>query len=142
MYVLDTNTLIYFFKGLGNVHRTLLKKPPNTIGIPTIVLYELEVGIAKSNSADKRITQLEALTSIVNILPFGISEVRCAAAIRADLEIKGTPIGPYDVLIAGTAMSNKGVLVTRAHPETAPLTRFRRWAANSNPRNINHMSPV
>jgi hypothetical protein len=29
-----------------------------------------------------------------------------------------------------------------AHPETAPLTRFRRWAANSNPRNINHMSPV
>jgi tRNA(fMet)-specific endonuclease VapC len=112
MYVLDTNTLIYFFKGLGNVHNALLKKAPNNIGIPTIVLYELEVGIAKSNSSDKRIAQLEALTSIVNILPFGMNEVRCAAAIRADLETKGTPIGPYDVLIAGTAMSNKGILVT------------------------------
>ncbi|MGD9007192.1 MAG: type II toxin-antitoxin system VapC family toxin [Desulfobacteraceae bacterium] len=112
MYVLDTNTLIYFFKGLGNIHSALLKEPPNNIGIPTIVLYELEVGIAKSNSADKRIAQLEALTSIVNILPFGMNEVGCAAAIRADLETKGTPIGPYDVLIAGTAMSNKGILVT------------------------------
>jgi tRNA(fMet)-specific endonuclease VapC len=112
MYVLDTNTLIYFFKGLGNVHSVLLNEPPNTIGIPTIVLYELEVGIAKSNSSDKRIAQLEALTSIVNILPFGMNEVRCAAAVRADLETKGTPIGPYDILIAATAISNKGILVT------------------------------
>ena len=112
MYVLDINTLIYFFKGLGNVHSALLKEAPNTIGIPTIVLHELEVGIAKSNSADKRITQLEALTSIVNSLPFGKNEVRCAAAIRADLEIMDTPIGAYDVLIAGTAMSNQGILVT------------------------------
>lgn len=112
MYVLDTNTLIYFFKGLGNVYTVLLKEAPNNIGIPTIVLYELEVGIAKSNSADKRIAQLEALTSIVNILPFGMNDVRFAAAIRADLETKGTPIGPYDVLIAATAISNKGILVT------------------------------
>jgi tRNA(fMet)-specific endonuclease VapC len=47
-YVLDTNTLIYFFKGLGKVASRLLATPPNEIGIPTIVIYELEVGIAKS----------------------------------------------------------------------------------------------
>ncbi len=73
---------------MGNVHNFLLKKPPNDIGIPTVVLYELEVGIAKSTSADKRITQLEALTSIVNILPFGMNEVQHSASIRADLEKK------------------------------------------------------
>ena len=112
MYVLDTNTFVYFFKGIGNVSRFLLKTPPNSIGIPTVVLYELEVGIAKSASPEKRISQLKALTSIVNILPFGIDEVRCAAAIRAKLEKNASPIGPYDVLIAGTALSNKGVLVT------------------------------
>ena len=109
---MSTNTLIYFFKGIGSVSRFLLKTPPNSIGIPTVVLYELEVGIAKSASPEKRISQLEALTSIVNILPFGIDEVRCAAAIRANLEKNGTSIGPYDVLIAGTALSNKGILVT------------------------------
>jgi tRNA(fMet)-specific endonuclease VapC len=112
MYVIDTNTLIYFFKGMGNVGKILLKNPPSNICIPTVVLYELEVGIAKSGFQEERITQLEALTSVVKILPFGIDEVRCAASIRVNLEKKGTPIGPYDVLIAGTALSNKGILVT------------------------------
>ena len=113
MYILDTNTLIYFFKGMGNVADVLLSNPPSSIGIPTVVLFELEAGIAKSVSPKERISQLDAFTSVVNILPFGIEEVRCSASIRADLERKGTPIGPYDGLIAGTALSNKGILVTR-----------------------------
>ncbi len=112
MYIIDTNTIIYFFKGIGNVSSFLLKKPPNSIGIPTVVLYELEVGIAKSVSPEKRISQLQALISVVNILPLGMDEARCAANISANLEKQGTPIGPYDVLIAGTALSNKGILVT------------------------------
>src|SRR4030042_1148000 len=112
MYILDTNTLIYFFKGIGNVSTRLLQTPPRSIGIPTIVLFELEVGISKSNSPKKRRLQLESLTSTVNILPLGYEEVKCAATIRADLENRGKPIGPYDVLIAGTALANKTVLVT------------------------------
>ena len=35
-----------------------------------------------------------------------------AARIRARLERKGTPIGPYDVLIAGLAKSRALTLVT------------------------------
>lgn len=112
MYILDTNTLIYFFKGMGNVADILLSNPPGSIGIPTVVIFELEVGIAKSVAPKERIAQLEALTSVVNILPFGIEEARCSASIRAYLEKKGASIGPYDVLIAGTAVSNKGILVT------------------------------
>lgn len=112
MYILDTNTLIYFFKGMGNVSASVLNKPPRSIGIPTIVLFELEVGIAKSTSPKKRRLQLESLISTVNILPLGHEEVKCAAAIRADLENRGKPIGPYDVLIAGTAVAHRGVLVT------------------------------
>ena len=48
MYILDTNTLIYFFKGMGNVAENLLASLPKDIGIPSVVLYELEYGIAKS----------------------------------------------------------------------------------------------
>ena len=40
MYVLDTHTLIYFFKGVGNISTCLLEIPPQRIGIPTIVLFE------------------------------------------------------------------------------------------------------
>ena len=112
MYILDTNTLIYFFKGMGDVSTRLLQTPPRNIGIPTIVLFELEVGVAKSSSPNKRRLQLGNLTATVNILSLGHEEVKCAAAIRADLESRGSPIGPYDVLIAGTALANKGVLVT------------------------------
>lgn len=112
MYVLDSNTLIYFFKGMGNVADNLLQHPPRDIAIPAIVLYELEVGLAKSKTPEKRRKQLETLTELVAILPLGVKEARAAATIRATLEAAGTPIGPMDTLIAGTALANRGTLVT------------------------------
>ncbi len=55
MLVLDTNTLIYFFKGLGQVASNLYACSPLEIAIPTVVLYELHVGIQKSTHPDKRL---------------------------------------------------------------------------------------
>ena len=112
MYVLDTNTLIYFFKGKGKVAERLLNEAPANIGVPTIVVFELQTGIAKSSSQAKRIQQLSSLVNVVKVLPFSIEEARASAAIRTQLEKKGTPIGPYDVLIAGTAIANQGTLVS------------------------------
>jgi tRNA(fMet)-specific endonuclease VapC len=122
MYVLDTNTLIYFFKGLGGVSNRVLAVPPKQISIPSIVLYELEVGIARSTSPKKRRKQLEDFTSLVKVLPFGTEEARSAASIRVDLEKKGQPIGPYDILIAAVAMTNQFILVTR---NTAEFSRIK-----------------
>jgi tRNA(fMet)-specific endonuclease VapC len=112
MYVLDTNILIYFFKGLGNVSQNLLAQSPSDIGIPAIVYYELEVGIKKSKFPEKRIKQLKELISLTDVLPFGKTEAQASAQIRAQLEKEGTPIGPYDILIAGTALANQATLVT------------------------------
>jgi tRNA(fMet)-specific endonuclease VapC len=112
MYVLDTNTLIYFFKGMGQVSKHLLATPPNQIGIPAIVLFELETGIAKSNSPEKRRQQLNAMLQQANLLKFGFDEARMAAQIRVELEQQGTPISTYDLLIAATAISCNGTLVT------------------------------
>ncbi len=112
MYVLDTNTLIYFFKGIGRIAPNLFSTQPKDIAIPSVVLYELEVGIAKSSSPQKRTKQLKDLTDVVNILSFGYDEAKIAASIRAKLEKKGTPIGPYDVLIAAITLSNNSTLVT------------------------------
>lgn len=112
MYVLDTNTLIYYFKGQGNVKTHLLSTSPKDIAIPSIVLYELEVGIAKSNSPEKRTKQLKDMCSVVTIIPFATKEAKATAIIRASLEQKGTPIGHYDYLIAGTTVANNNILVT------------------------------
>jgi tRNA(fMet)-specific endonuclease VapC len=113
MFVLDTNTIIYFFKGMGGVADRLLSTAPTEVALPTVVLYELETGIAKSEAPNRRRHQLNALIAASRILPFGLQEARAAASIRADLEIAGTPIGPLDNLIAGTALAHNGVLVTR-----------------------------
>ncbi len=113
MYVLDTNTVIYFFKGMGNVVERLLETPPSEVAVPAVVVYELETGIAKSAAPVRRREQLAAFLGAARVLPFGAAEARAAADIRARLEAAGTPIGPLDNLIAGTAVARGGVLVTR-----------------------------
>ena len=111
-YVLDTNIMIYYFKGLGDVSSTLLSKPPSDIGLPAIVMFELEVGIRRSRTPKRRLLQLNEFSSLVQIIPFGQVEATCAADIRVKLEKRGLPIGPYDLLIAASAKANKKTLVT------------------------------
>ena len=112
MYVLDTNTLIYYFKGQGQVAQNLANVSPQEIVVSTIVLFDLQVGIAKSNLPAKRTQQLQQFLSRVNVIPFDRDAALAAATIRAQLEQQGTPIGPIDVLIAGTAVALKATLVT------------------------------
>ena len=122
MFVLDTNTLIYYFKGIGRVAEHLLSHSPQEIGIPALVLYELEVGLAKSMQPEKRQQQLAQMLDVVAILPFGAAEAREAAQIRAALERAGEPIGPYDVLIAATALAKGSILVTHNVREFGRVT--------------------
>ena len=125
MYLLDTNTVIYFFKGMGGVAQKVLSLLPSEIAIPTIVLFELEVGIAKSNSPAARTKQLQGLTSVVKVIPFTRKEATAAARIRANLELRGAGIGPYDTLIAGTALANAAILVTRNTKEFSRIEGLR-----------------
>jgi tRNA(fMet)-specific endonuclease VapC len=128
-YCLDTNTLIYFFRGQGNVSDRLLTIPPGDIAIPAIVIFELEVGIGKSTSPRKRTAQLHEMVSIVNNIPFGLPEARIAASIRVKLEKSGKPIGLYDILIAASAMANKCTLITHNKNEFSrvPGLKLENW---------------
>jgi len=62
---------------------------------------------------------------LVETLPFGDEEARLSAAIRASLEKKGAPIGAHDVLIAGTALANQGVLVTHNIKEFSRISKLK-----------------
>lgn len=63
------------------------------------------------------------------MLPFDSHEAHCSALIRADLEKKGTPIGPYDLLIAGIAVAHQGILVTNNTKEfnRVPELKLENW---------------
>jgi len=110
---------------MGNVADNLLAASPKDIGIPAVVLYEIEYGIAKSTSPKKRMKQLKELCALVEVLPFGNEEAKISAIIRASLEKKGTPIGPYDVMIAGTALGKQGVLVTNNTKEFKRVAKLK-----------------
>ena len=111
-YLLDTNTLIYYFKGLGNVKERLLVCQPSEIVLSSVVYYELQVGILKSTSPQKRIAQLAILKNQVSWVDFDEKSAEATAQIRVELECMGKPIGSYDVQIAGMAMANDLILVT------------------------------
>ncbi len=113
MYALDTNTVAYFFKGMGDVGTRLLAVAPSEIMVSAVVAFELAVGVAKSVEATRRREQLARFLEAVTVVPFGRQEADVSAAVRADLERRGLPIGPLDLLIAGTALARGAVLVTR-----------------------------
>jgi tRNA(fMet)-specific endonuclease VapC len=113
LYVLDTNTVSYFFRGEGKVAERIFECAPSEIAIPAVVEYEIRYGLAKAKRQPQRFAQLETFISSATILPFGSREAAASAEIRAALEQKGLTIGAYDILIAGTAAANSATLITR-----------------------------
>jgi len=70
MFMLDTNTLRYFFKGIREVEENLFTHSPKDIFILSIVSHELQLGIAKSHNPQRREKQLGTLLEQVNIIEF------------------------------------------------------------------------
>lgn len=112
MYVLDTNSVLYLLKGKGRVGERLLATPRTDVAVPTVVLYELEVGTRRSASPERRRAQLQDLVGAMRVLSFDRPEANVAARIRVELERAGEPIGPMDTLIAATALRHGATLVT------------------------------
>ncbi len=113
MYLLDTNTLIYFFKQQGQVAARLKATPAAQIALPSVVLYELEYGILRSSKPEIQRQGLTAAVSVYRILNLDHASARQAAWVKHNLERQGTPIGQCDLLIAGIALANQLTLVTR-----------------------------
>ena len=114
MWVLDSNTISYYFRGDPQVVSRLQALPPAQIGVPAIVEYELRYGLLRlaREAATPRLAALATLLRPMQILPFDSECAAHAARIRAELEAAGTPIGPHDTLIAATALRHQATLVT------------------------------
>ena len=113
MRLLDTNIIIYYFKGVPTVVERMLAAQPSEIVLSSVSVHEIEYGLEKSTAGAERRRQWETFLQNVAIVPFGVEEARVSATIRASLERQGLPIGPYDLLIAATALVSGAVLVTR-----------------------------
>ncbi len=109
----DSDTCIYLLNNKSeSVRKQFDSLPPGTAAVSVIVVAELRYGVAKSKAKEKNRIALEALLSSMQIVSFDDAAARVYAEIRADLERKGTPIGPLDTLIAAHAVSLGVTLVT------------------------------
>lgn len=128
-YLLDTDTLVYFYKRAGNCHQHLEHVSDQDIAISTINMFELEFGLAKSSNPLPLRAFLRELIRRYNVVDFDTTACQRAGEIRAYLQSKGTPIGPYDVQVAGVAMARDLVLVTRntREFERVPGLKVENW---------------
>jgi tRNA(fMet)-specific endonuclease VapC len=123
MICLDTNIIIAAINQRAAAVRQRLMKTLHEgtiVGIPTVVLYELWYGIKKSARAQENADALDDFLALdVTPWPFEPEDAEEAGDVRAALERLGTPIGPYDVLIAAQARRRGAILVTANKNEFA-----------------------
>ena len=112
-YLLDADTLSFFVRRNSNVLARLQATSPDFIALSTITLMELEYGLTRK---PERRASIEAillpLLSDVHILSYSPEDAKATAGIRASLANSGQPIGPYDVMLAGTALARGLILVS------------------------------
>jgi len=127
MWVLDSNTISYYFRGDPRVVPRLLSLSPAEIAVPSVVVYELRYGLLRlpPEAGQRRLQALEQLLEPLEILPFDDVSAQFAASMRAELERHGNPIGPHDLLIAATVLRHGATLITRNVREFSRVSGLR-----------------
>jgi tRNA(fMet)-specific endonuclease VapC len=129
-YLLDTCVISDFIKGEPNTLNRIKNTSPSDIAVSTITTMEIEYGLALNSKLANTIKPLinDFLTA-VHIIPFTTQDGNEAAIARALLKQQGNPIGSYDILLAGTALNHKLIIVTSNLKEftRVPGLKFENW---------------
>ena len=112
-YLLDTTVLSDFTRGVPNVLAHLKALNKGDVAISAITSMEIEYGLMLNPARARKIEPvIRALLQDLQVFAYEPQDATATAAIRAALSKRGTPIGPYDVMIAGTALRRGVVMVT------------------------------
>jgi tRNA(fMet)-specific endonuclease VapC len=111
--LLDTNTCIYLIKQHPpEVLRKFNEYTVGDIGISSITAAELAFGVQKSQRPEENRRALQQFLLPLTVAHFDENAAAAYGHIRAQLEKRGTSIGPLDTLIAAHALSLDLTLVT------------------------------
>ena len=129
-YLLDTNFVIAVLNKRSDLAVSRLAAMRVGTVLSAIVMHELAFGAYNSRDPIANLRRVHALG--LPILQLTASDAIQAGQIRAALKRLGTPIGHYDVLIAGQAVARGLTLVTNNTGEFARVEglRLEDWAAD------------
>ncbi len=112
-YLLDTNAVIVLLAGKSaKLGERIMTCRPGSVALPTIVAHELYFGAYKSTRVPHNLETFRLLTKDVPVLDFDRHDAMVSGEVRATLAAQGTPIGPYDLLIAGQAKARGMTVLT------------------------------
>jgi tRNA(fMet)-specific endonuclease VapC len=126
---LDTNTCIRLLNrrrdpATANVIGQLKQHKPQEIYLCSVVQYELWFGVFKSQQVEKNLLNYQQFIATFACLDFDAQTAYVCGQLRADLQQRGTPIGPYDLMIAATALVHQCHLVTANTREFSRITNL------------------
>ncbi len=122
-YMLDTNIVIYTIKNKPQQVKDSFVTHYGQMCISSVTLMELIYGAENSSNPERNIRDIEGFSARLDVLPYDNNAALHTGQLRAELRRAGTPIGPYDQMIAGHARSRGLILVTNN------LREFRRVEA-------------
>jgi tRNA(fMet)-specific endonuclease VapC len=128
-YLLDTNAVVALLRnkpaGVRQRYREA-EKSSDYLAVSSVVLFELWYGVAKSGRVQENTERLRVLLSgDLDLLDFDDEDAQTAGRVRAALEKTGTPIGAYDLLIAGQALRRSLTVVTANTSDFSRVTGLR-----------------
>jgi tRNA(fMet)-specific endonuclease VapC len=133
-YLLDTNTCIcYLNKRSTKIISQLEALLPSDTIVCSITRAELFFGAMKSKSVEVTLEKQRKFLEPYRTLPFDDAAALIYGKVRAELETKGTPIGPNDLLIAAIALANQLTLVSGNVREFSRVSglRIEDWEADT-----------
>lgn len=83
------------------------------------------MGAEKSENKKSNLAIVYKFLENFEILPFGEKEAEIYSEIRAELETKGKPVGPNDLIIAATVISDNAILITNNQKEFKRIQRLK-----------------
>ena len=114
MFLLDTNTISYFFRKNPQVTQKISTiKDPNTLLSCSIVASELLFGALQNLSKKDSLIQFyNIFFQKVEIVDYDLKAAQVFAKIKTELSLKGQLIEDFDLMIATICLTNKLTLVT------------------------------
>lgn len=128
----DTNAVIALVTRRSDpLQRRVEASEPGSLAVSSVVAHELYYGAYRSRKVTFNLETLRLLFADLPIVDLDQEDARVAGEIRAELARQGTPIGPYDVLIAGQAKARDLILVTNNTGEFSRVAglRLEDWSA-------------